>query len=239
MPIDDFFKNDSAKTNSSSIISSTVETFKSNIEVVPDIFLVTVGIFAMLLQSPSFTALTGSLLSVNLIQPLVASYLREVVPNTWGVQTKATGMFPGTSVERISLENTSPIASLPSYYTMFIGTLLGWIGPLFYYYQPELKISPQRTLGAIISLSFLVLFSSILLIYRYLASQDTFYGILFGVGAGGVFGLLLMTIIYYATQRRATNLYNLPLLSTSYGGTTPIYVCENSAPASIIPSSSS
>ena len=237
MPIEDFFKNDSAKADaiSSSIISSTVETFKSNLEVVPDIFLVTVGIFAILLQSPSFTALTGSLLSINLIQPLIASYLREVVPNTWGVQTKATGMFPGTSVERMSLGNASPIASLPSYYTMFIGTLLGWIGPLYYYYQPELNISPQRSLGATISLSFLILFSLILLIYRYLASQDTFYGILFGVGAGGLVGLLLMTIIYYATQRRATNLYNLPLLSTSYGGKDPIYVCES--PSSIKPSS--
>jgi hypothetical protein len=182
----------------------------------------------MLLQSPSFTALTGSLLSINVIHPLVAKYLREVVPNTWGVQTKATGMFPGTSVERMSLENKSPVASLPSYYTMFIGTLLGWVGPLYYYYQPELNISPQRTLGAIISLSFLVLFSLILLIYRYLASQDTFYGILLGIGSGGLFGLLIMTIIYYATQRRATNLYNLPLLSTSYGGSKPIYVCKSS-----------
>ena len=237
MPIDDFFKNGS--TNSSSIISFTIETFKSNLEIVPDIFLVTVGIFAMLLQSPSFTALTGSLLSVNLIQPLIAQYLREIVPNTWGVQTKATGMFPGTSVERISLENTSPIASLPSYYTMFIGTLLGWFGPMYYYYQPELQISPQRTLGAIISGSFLILFSLILLIYRYLASQDTFYGILLGVGFGGLFGLSIMTAIYFATQRRGTNLYGLPLLSTSYGGTKPIYVCETPSTAPAPPKSSS
>ena len=230
MPIDDFFKNDSAKTNSSSIISLTIETFKSNLEIVPDIFLVTVGIFALLLQSPSFTALTGSLLSINLIQPFIARYLREIIPNTWGVQTRATGMFPGTSVERMSLGNNSPIASLPSYYTMFIGTLLGWFGPMYYYYQPELQISPQRTLGAIISGAFLALFSLILLFYRYFSSQDTLYGIFLGVGFGAVFGIVVMTAIYFTTQRRATNLYNFPLLSTSYGGSKqPIYVCESSS----------
>jgi hypothetical protein len=227
-----FKKNDSA---SNSPMTYIVEGFKYNLEIIPDIFLVTIGIFSILLQNASFMALGLSLLSVNLLQPLVGGYFREVVPSSWGMTTRATGMFPGTSVERMSLETTTPKTFLPSYYTMFLGTLFGWIAPLSLFYKQELDASPHRQLAANISVTFLIMFTLILLSYRYLASQDTPYGIFLGMGFGGILGFLLMICLYYGTQRRATNLYNLPLMSTSYGTKDPIYVCASSA----IPSASS
>jgi len=185
--------------------------------------------FALLLQSPSFTALGASLLSVSLIHPLLVGFLRNVVPSSWAVASRSTGKFPGISVERIALNNTTSKADLPSYYTTFLGTLIGWLAPLPFLYQDELTLSPQKSLSSIISTGFLILFSLILLIYRYLASQDSLIGIILGIGFGTIFGGILAIGLHYATQRRVTNLYSLPLLTTSYGGKTgqPIYVCAS------------
>ena len=224
--MDDFFKEN--KPASSDFMTSIVEGFKYNLEVVPDTLLVTIGLFALLLQSPSFTALGLSMLSVNLFQPIAVQYLREVVPNSWAVSTRSTGKFPGASAERVMMNNNSTTkAELPSYYSMFIGTFLGWVAPLSAFYQPELRASPQRMIASYVSIAFLIIFATIILLYRWLASQETLYGLLLGVGFGAALGFAIMLILYYGTQRRATNIYNLPLINVSYGGTPgrPIYVC--------------
>lgn len=209
------------------LIIQIVEGFKYTLEIVPDTILASVCLFALLLQSPSLIAFALSLLSVNLIQPIVANFFREIVPSGWALFSKATGKFPGASVERIMLSNTPTKGEIPSYYTMFIGTLIGWLSPLPLFYKPELNISPNRTLASTVSFCFLLLFSLILLSYRILASQDTVMGALLGVGIGCLFGFGIFIGLYYATQRRITNLYNFPLLTTSYGGKDPIYVCAS------------
>jgi len=216
--------NNSNKTPSP-FLTGIVEPFKYTLDIVPDTILVSACLFALLLQSPAFTAFGLSLLSVNLFHPLVASFLREMVPSTWALTTRSTGKFPGVSVERIALNNTTSKADVPSYYTMFIGTVLGWTIPLPLFYKGELDISPNRSLAATVSICFLLLFSTILLAYRFLASHDTLMGILLGVGLGSILGFGLFIGLYYGTQRRVTNLYNFPLLSTTYGGSKPIYVC--------------
>jgi uncharacterized membrane protein len=221
-----FFKPEKQSV-SSEFMNSIVDSFKSNLEIVPDILLATIGIFAILLQSPSLTAFGLSMLSVNLVQPWASGFLREIVPSSAAIATRATGKFPGASVERVMLTTSDTKAELPSYYTMFLGALLGWIAPLSTLYAPELKISPQRSLASTISIAFLIMFSVILILYRYLAEQDTPYGIFIGLGLGSVFGFLLVLTLYYGTQRRATNIYNLPLLTTSYGVRDPIYVCAS------------
>jgi len=223
--MDNFFSSPNATKASSSFLVGIIEAFKYTLDIVPDTLLVSVCLFALLLQSPSFTALGLSLLSVNLVHPVLSSFLREIVPSGWALTTRSTGKFPGTSVERIQLSTTTTKADVPSYYTLFIGTILGWVAPLPLFYKPELDISPNRSLAATVSLCFLILFSTILFAYRFLASHDTFMGIVLGAGLGAILGFTLFIGLYYGTQRRVTNLYNFPLLSTTYGGSKPIYVC--------------
>lgn len=228
MPITDFFKKDPLTQSTS--IGAIVDLFKYNLELVPDMLLVTIALFAMLLQSAPLTALGASLLSVNIFQPLLNNLFREVVPSSWGVSTRVTGRFPGFSAERLSMKQPVNPAEVPSYYTTFLGTFLGWVAFLPLFYEPELRISPQRMLSSNLSTAFITIFATILLLYRFLSSQDTAFGILFGVGLGGIIGFLIMLALYYMTQRRVTNLYNFPLLSTTYGTTKdgkPIYVCKS------------
>ena len=226
--MDNYFSSPNAAKASTSFLSGITEAFKYTLDIVPDTLLVTVCLFALLLQNPSFIALGLSLLSVNLFHPLVANFLREIIPSGWALPTRSTGKFPGESVERIAINNTSVKPDIPSYYTMFMGTILGWVLPIPLFYQPELDISPKRSLASNVSLAFLIVFSAILFAYRFLASHDTLAGILLGVVLGGILGFGLFLGLYYGTQRRATNIYNLPLLSTTYGGKDPIYVCASS-----------
>lgn len=225
----DFFKNTQpASTDLQAII---VEAFKYNLQIAPDIFLSTICLFALLLQSPAFVALGGSLLTVTLFQTFLGRAFREVVPDTWKApnQLESTGMFPGMLPERISLFGTDPKEGygIPSYYTMFIGFLLGWMGPLQYVYAQELSASPQRALASILSLSFLCLFSVVALLYRFLSSHDTLFGIVIGVLLGGVLGGGIMYGISYITGRRGTNIYNLPLIGTVDSASKPIYICKS------------
>ena len=225
----DFFKNTTpAPTDLQAII---VGAFKYNLQIAPDIFLTTICLFALLLQSPAFTALGGSLLTLTLVQTLLGRAFREIIPDTWKApnQLDSTGMFPGMLPERISLLGTDPKEgySIPSYYTMFVGFLLGWMGPLQSVYAQELSSSPQRALASILSLSFLCLFSVIALLYRFLASQDTFFGIVVGVVSGGLLGAGIMYMISYLTARRATNIYNLPLIGNVDSASKPIYMCKS------------
>ena len=201
-----------------------IKGFKSNLELFPDLFLSTVCIYALILQYPPFIALAISLLSVQLVQPLLGGIFREILPGTWAAprRQEGTGLFPGLSLER----PTSPGVGIPSYYTMFVGTLLGWIVPLMFLYPQELSFSPQRSLAYYISLGFAGFIGLIAILYRWLASQDTLLGIILGLGLGGLLGSTLVWLLSILTQRRATNLYNFPLITTSYGTTKPIYVCE-------------
>jgi len=211
------------------ITNVLIEGFKSNIEIFPDLFLSTICLYAIILQYPPFIALAISLLSVQVVQPLLGSIFREILPNTWAAPARreATGLFPGVSPERLSFNQTAaPGVGIPSYYTMFLGTLLGWIGPIFYLYPKELSMSPQRAFAYYISFGFATFLAVNGILYRWLASQDTILGIVLGVGFGGILGASLVWLLSIFTQRRATNLYNFPLITTMYGTTKPIYVCN-------------
>jgi hypothetical protein len=213
----------------SGFITTIVEGFKYNLELFPDLLLSIVCIYALVLQFPPFIALALSLLSVQLVQPILGNVFREILPGTWAAPARqeGTGFFPGLSLERVTLNRSAPpTTGIPSYYSMFVGTLVGWILPLMGLYSDELAASPKRALAYYISLGFAILIAVITLAYRWLASQDTFFGLLLGVGLGGVFGSILVWLVSLLTQRRATNLYSFPLITTSYGTTKPIYACK-------------
>lgn len=202
------------------------------LQVFPDSMLVGTLLYALILQSPQLTALGLSLLSVSFFHPLAASFFRQVVPDTLRVVDstgRESGRFPGLSYERVQLGLFGKLTDeeWPSYYSMFVGTLLGYVAFLPSLYEKELEASKVRSKSINFGISFLAIIVVGLLLYRYIANIESLFSIGVGGMSGFILGAILMGLISVTTQRRATNLLNFPLIGDSLTAKKPLYVCKN------------
>ena len=211
--------------------------FKYNLQVFPDTVTAAALLFTLLFQNPQFGALTGSLLLLRVLHPVLSNFLTNVLDGVVGPgdPERCTGLFPGASYESlIGAASRSEFGALkgdtwPSFYTMFLGFLTGYIGLLPVVYQAELAASPRRqsaTVSGLIVLSVLVVIG---IAYRFISACDTPYGIAVGVLAGFLLGAGIMAFLSYISERRITNILNFPLIRSKAADGKPIYVCERDA----------
>lgn len=200
------------------------------LQVFPDSILLGTLVYALILQSPQLTALGLSLLSVSFFHPLTASFFRQIVPESLRVADntgRESGRYPGLSYERAQLGLFGSLTETewPSYYSMFIGTLVGYIVFLPTLYEKELEASKIRSKSVYFGIGFLLIIATMLLLYRYIANIESILSIGVGSFSGIVLGAILMGIVSVFTQRRGTNLLNFPLIGDSLTAKKPIYVC--------------
>jgi hypothetical protein len=200
------------------------------LQVFPDSVLLGTLVYALILQSPQLTALGLSLLSVSFFHPLAASFFRQIVPESLRVSDntgRESGRYPGLSYERAQLGLFGSLTETewPSYYSMFVGTLVGYIVFLPTIYEKELEASKIRSKSVYFGIGFLLIIATMLLLYRYIANIESILSIGVGSFSGIVLGAILMGIVSAFTQRRGTNLLNFPLIGDSLTAKKPIYVC--------------
>jgi len=207
--------------------------FKYNLRTFPDTMTGAAFLFTLLLQSPPLAALTTSFVILNFIHPVLANFIGDTVVGR-GTNTSAgeqcSGRFrglPGVNYESL-LGNTStnPAAEFPSYYTVFLGFLTGYIGILPALYEKELKASPKRTASTTMGLVVLGLLVITGCVYRYLSSCDSAFGIGLGLVAGSILGILFVLFFAWISDRRLTNILGFPLIRQRAPDGKPIYVCE-------------
>lgn len=204
--------------------------FMYTMSIFPDTILVGTFVYALLLQSPQFTALGLALLSVSFFHPLLSGFFRQIIPESLRVADNSgreSGRYPGLSYERAQLGLFGILTEeeWPSYYSMFVGALFGYIGFLPTLYEKELNASKVRSRSVYFGIGFLAIIVAGLLIYRYIANIESLFSIGIGTLSGAAIGGLLMFIVSIFTQRRATNLLNFPLIGDSLTSQRPIYVC--------------
>jgi hypothetical protein len=117
-------------------------------------------------------------------------------------------------------------AGWPSYYSVFLGYLVGWIGALPVLYSKELDASPRKKGASILGLIVLGLTVITASIYRIQSGCDSLFGVFVGLLAGIFVGGLLVFGIAWISDRRMTNLFGLPLIRGKAEDGKPIYVCE-------------
>lgn len=210
--------------------------FKYNLQVFPDTLMAATFLFAVLFQSPSLATLGSSFLALNLIHPLIAGFLTRVVSGIMGPDVDpglCSGRFPGVSYERLldmSSERTFGALNRegwPSYYSMFIGFLGGWVGSLPFIYNKEISANGRNTAAATASAILLSLVVAMGIVYRTLISRcDTAFGTFVGVGVGAVLGAMIVGFLAWVSDRRLTNILNFPLIRNRAADGKPIYVCE-------------
>lgn len=207
---------------------------KYNLQVFPDTVTAAALIFALLFQSPAFAALGGSSILLSLIHPQIARFFTTFVNGAVGSGSDArcSGHFPGGfSFERIMDMKTSGFQTLsytgwPSYYSVFVGFLVSYLGSIPLMYQNELAASPKRKASMIFGYIVTAIVLLTLVVYRLLSGCDTPMGVFVGALVGLALGFLMVLLLSYVSDRRLTNLLGLPLMRDKAEDGKPIYVCE-------------
>jgi hypothetical protein len=216
-------------------IDFSVTGFKYNLQVFPDTVTAASLLFALLFQSPPLATLGAGFIFLNFLHPKLAEFTTRFVSNVMGPEVDpqlCSGQFPGISYDRLmtmSSERTFGAlnrAGWPSFYSVFLGYLIGWIGPLPVIYSKEINASPRRkgavTLGLVV-LGLIVLTAAI---FRVTSGCDTAFGVFVGMLAGLFIGGLLVLGIAWISERRMTNILGMPLIRGKTTDGKPIYVCE-------------
>lgn len=219
-----------------SFINFASTGFKYNLQVFPDTMTAAALLFTLLFQSAPFGALTGSIVLLRVLHPVMATFFASVLNGAVGPgdAQRCSGVFPGASFERlIGAASRSEFGALsdsswPSFYTTFLGFLLGYIGLLPVVYQAEIEASPKRKASTITGLLILALIVVIGVLYRVGAECDTGFGIAVGVVSGFLIGAMLVAFLAWISERRITNILGFPLLRSRAKDGEPIYVCKKS-----------
>jgi hypothetical protein len=215
-----------------SFVAFANDGFKYNLQVFPDTITAAALLFTLLFQSAPLGALSGSMLLLNFIHPVMANFLSQVMDGTLGIDDSArcTGHFPGVSFERLIGASSGSFGKLqagwPSYYSTFLGFLGAYVGALPVLYHKELSASPRRQAATTTGLVVLGLVLAICIAYRIFSGCDTMFGTFIGLLSGGIIGLALVLFLAWISDRRITNILSFPLIRSRATDGKPIYVCE-------------
>ena len=216
-------------------INFSTAGFKYNLQVLPDTITAASLLFALLFQSPPLATLGAGFIFLNFIHPQLASFATRIVSDSVGPEIDpqlCSGQFPGISYDRLlgmSSERTFGAlnrAGWPSFYSVFLGYLVGWIGALPLIYRKEIDASPRR--GGAVILGLIVLGITVLIagIFRVSSGCESFFGLFVGLIAGVFVGGLLVLAVSWISERRMTNILGFPLIRGKAEDGKPIYVCE-------------
>jgi hypothetical protein len=211
------------------------EGFKYNLQVLPDVLTSSTLLFAILFQSPPIAILGTAMILMSFIHSGMAKFLSSVFPDlvtSPSDMTRCSGRFPGASYERLlGLTRNNQMGSLsygewPSYYTTFVGFLVGWISALPQIYKQELSASPNTDMSVKLGLLVLSLLCIVVVIFRVSTACETFMSTFVGLLTGFGIGLFVVAAVSYFTDRRGTNMLGMPLIRNKAEDGKPIYVCD-------------
>jgi uncharacterized membrane protein len=216
----------------SDLLSQMSESFRYNLQVLPDTLMAASLLFSLLFQSVALLTLFVSLLVHAGVHNLFAGFLGRNIPGLRRPSTAAqcSGTFPGTLYTRAATmangNNDMTDGGWPSYYASFMGFLIAYLGSLTVVYAKELKASPQRRVATQSGLIVALIVLAMCVIYRLTSGCDDVFGILAGLAVGGVLGAAFAAVLAYISDRTLTNVLSLPLLTSTAADGKPLYVCS-------------
>jgi hypothetical protein len=213
----------------------TSKAFFFNINYLPDTILGGIILFSLLMQSMPLAVLGVILLSLEFIHAGTSGFFAQIIPGLHvpsnDVQ-RCSGQFPGISYERLITLSakvgklTTLSNGFPSYYIMFMGALFGYILAMNQTYSQELNGMPQKK-AAVYSGSFIMgLLAILFVVYRVSTNCDTIISVLVAALVGLLYGFISEMIVAYLSDRKLTNLLNIPLLRDRAEDGKTIYVCK-------------
>jgi hypothetical protein len=201
-----------------------------NIQILPDILLCGILLLGILLANQTVLILAAAAIGNQILTNTVGRLLLKYSPDGAVVRSSmdmCTGGFIGKSWARligVDINDLwSPLA--PSLYMSALAFFAGWGGALQQLYKEEIDagIISRNTLIACGVITMLVILVAV--ITRRASGCETLAGIGGGLIMGGVMGYFIAIALGFATDRRATNIWGIPLLRDRINGGAAVYVC--------------
>jgi hypothetical protein len=194
-----------------------VAAFVYNLQILPETVMCGVIIFGILLASQPLVALAIALGITQILIQTMGSLIMKMAPAggtlTTSLDSCSTG-FIGKSWARVLGRDPGllwhPYA--PSNYLATIGFFAGWGYGLQLLYSEEIDkgVFPRPWMTSLSILGGVVLLLAFL--FRLFSGCETFIGALAGTTVGLLFGFCGCVALGYSTERRATNIWGIPLL---------------------------
>lgn len=194
-----------------------VATFVYNLQILPETLICGLIILGILLANQPLVAVAMGLGITQLLTQGMGTILQKMAPDsatgTTSLDSCSTG-FVGKSWARLLSHDPATVwhPNAPSIYMVTIGFLTGWGAALQQLYKDEIDagIVKRPMLVALSIVGAVVLLLA--LTFRIYSGCESYLSAGTGTVLGLLFGFLGCISLGYATNRRGTNIWGIPLL---------------------------
>lgn len=204
-----------------------------NLQILPETVISGLIILAILLANGPVLALAGSVAGTQLLANTLGYLLMKYSPDGAQVMSSmdmCSQGYVGKSWQRLLRDTLNPEQlwhpKAPSAFQATVGFLAGYGFALQQLYKEEINAgvmsrSMMMTFGIIAGL-----FMLLSLLFRVGSGCETIFGAVLGLGLGLIIGYLGTIALGYFTDRRATNIWGIPLLRDRINNGSALYVCQ-------------
>jgi hypothetical protein len=201
-----------------------------NLQVLPDILLCGILLLGILLANQSVLVLAAAAIGGQLLTSTVGRLMLKYSPDDAVIRSSmdmCTGGYIGKSWARLLGMDINGLWSprAPSLYMSALGFFAGWGGALQQLYKEEIDagiVSRTTMIACGVITGVIILLA---LIARYVAGCESVVSMAGGLVMGGVLGYFVAIALGFATDRRATNIWGIPLLRDRINAGAAVYVC--------------
>jgi hypothetical protein len=206
-----------------------------NLQILPESLICGIIILAIILGNPAVATVAAGAAGTQLLTGSVGRIIMNFMPDG-AVVTSSNDMchtgYVGKSWARLIRGTSAPELlwhpKAPSIYLATLGFFAGWGWAIQQLYNDEIDagVLKKGMLGTFAVLSVLML--GLGMFFRIKSGCDTIMGAIGGALLGIAIGYFGAIALGYATGRKATNIWGIPLLSDRVNGGGPLYVCPPS-----------
>jgi hypothetical protein len=204
-----------------------------NLQILPDTLITGIILLAIVLANPALVALAAGAAGTQLLTSSVGQLVMKMGGIGEAVPTSSMDMcnsgFISRSWDRLFRGPNAPELlwhpAAPSVFMSTIGFFFGYGLGLLQLYKEEIdvKVVPRATLIATTIISLLIVIAA--LIFRISSGCESILGAVAGTLFGLVIGYMGSVALGYFTDRKATNLWGIPLLRDRINAGSPLYIC--------------
>jgi len=204
-----------------------------NLQILPDTLITGVILLAIVLANPALVALATGAAGTQLLTSSVGQLIMKMGGISDARPTSSLDMcnsgFISKSWDRLLRGPNAPELlwhpAAPSVFMSTIGFFFGYGLGLLQLYKEEIdaKVVPRASLITTTIIGLLIVIAA--LTFRIWSGCESILGAVAGVLLGLALGYMGSVTLGYATDRKATNLWGIPLLRDRINNGSPLYIC--------------
>ena len=204
-----------------------------NLQILPESVTMGLILLAIVLANGPVAALATGLAGTQLLSGTVGRLVMKYAPDGASIASSmdaCTQGYVGKSWTRLLNGGVSPEQlwhpKAPSIYQSTVGFLVGYGLALQSIYREEIKagVLPQSMMTVVGIIAGLLMILAI--VFRVMSGCETVLGAAGGVVLGLIVGYFGAIALSYATGRRMTNIWGIPLLRDRINNGSAVYICQ-------------